>query len=474
MALARGQVQTAEIGRERFNQLEAEYLRTKQDLAKARALVARALNANSAQDVPHPRGTFIQRLARAGGELPVAVDAWLGWAGATLTVVAVLLPVAGGMSALAVVSGIEGSGHTPVTFPLLLAVVLTCTAFLRSSKTRGLILTAAWFAGAVTVTAYLKETQYLAGPVGEQFRESGTLYLRPGVLLYALGSLLIAVAAIIALVKQPGWVFAPIGAILIGMLTIVLIGTDFFGTRVPDAYFKISPSRIEGSNDYKTGISIHNGGGRALVLDRAVNTSQHNAFDVLVERRIGQNSWAPVDSRPEVRAPDRTYLSGPLPESITLNPDESATLTYRMSAGEYRVLLQSTRHDTVFRTAFSLEPPDNPVPETSGAEATETAAEQESEEPVALPEELLRAVTAQVELVSVLGGANRAPKFGMRLSLPNGREYMNNFGLGEIIYDSWKVSEFNPIDNTVTVEKEGTLLILRRRTPVFLSPNPVQ
>ncbi|MBM3290874.1 MAG: hypothetical protein FJY92_12050, partial [Candidatus Hydrogenedentes bacterium] len=53
----RGRLQVGQIKREEFSQTEEGLLRAKTDLAKARALVVRALNANGADEVPRARGT---------------------------------------------------------------------------------------------------------------------------------------------------------------------------------------------------------------------------------------------------------------------------------------------------------------------------------------------------------------------------------------------------------------------------------
>jgi hypothetical protein len=325
---------------------------------------------------------------------------------------------------------------------------------------RGVVLLLGWFIGTVGASAYLHEMHYMGGAMAEQFREGPAFLLRPGAMVYTAGMALLGVASVVALIREPGWRLAPFLVFLLGGAMSALFVTDLFGSRLPLPRIEVAHAPSEGGGAYDTAVGLQNRGGRALVID--ADSTQLNAFDLMVERQIGANSWEDVTGAEVLNASTAGMI---------LSQGERATWTYRLAPGDYRVQLRSAHHDTVFAHSFSLDPLAAPVAVEPVEETAEVAEDSDPEE---MSPSLLRAVAARAELTGVMNNADGAPKIAIRIELPNGRSLNEAYAIGETLYDEWVITEFNPSENTVTVEKNGTFLILRRRSPIYLTPNPVE
>src|SRR5690606_16730959 len=150
----RGRIQAGEITREQFDEGERELVRIKSDLTKAKSLVARALAAESPEEVPRPRGTFIDRMARVGMDTTDNVDRWLARSAAMLLVVALFTPGPENISLLGAAQragGLSGAAFIWIGLPILSALLLFMVSVLRPRERRGLIELGAWFVVATTM-----------------------------------------------------------------------------------------------------------------------------------------------------------------------------------------------------------------------------------------------------------------------------------------------------------------------------------
>ena len=56
----------------------------------------------------------------------------------------------------------------------------------------------------------------------------------------------------------------------------------------------------------------------------------------------------------------------------------------------------------------------------------------------------------------------RTPRFSLLLHRPDGTERSRVLSLGDTLYGTWRVKEYNPMHQTVTIANENRILILRR------------
>jgi hypothetical protein len=72
----------------------------------------------------------------------------------------------------------------------------------------------------------------------------------------------------------------------------------------------------------------------------------------------------------------------------------------------------------------------------------------------------------------VFSAANRQPQFTVAVYVPGQRPYERMFRLGDPVYGSWQLAEFNPITKAVTVSNGSRLIILPRGQRVTLEQAP--
>lgn len=472
---ARGRLKAGRTTREQFNQAEQNCNRSRADLMKARAVVVRALSANTVEEVPRLRGTFIERLARPSTGARATADVWVAAASACLLFAVLGLPVAGTFSPLKALSTLQSQGgdaHWLVSFPSVVAILAVLSAFIPFRATRGLLFTAVWLIGSLLSVAYLHEAAYAIGIVETQLREGGPLLTRAGIIVFTAGLSLLGLAAAMALLplRETRAVF-PIAALVLAA-GIAAVVTDFGGYRLPKPDVQTSSVPIEGVSPlmYETKLTVQNNGGRMLIL--APDMTMHNAYDFILESRIGTESWA------EVREPVSVQVSGrPEPQQATganivpVASGSNATYTYRLKPGTYRVLLQA--HDPVRSRQFapftlaaaapgSAAQPG--LPAAPGGQPADPGSAQQ------LSNELLRQITAQVELRAIIAAQGKPANFSIAVTLPDGRSRTGTYTVGAEVHDGWSVREFNPNEQTVTLSKDKDVLIIRRGAPYVLAP----
>ena len=113
IGVRRRQLETAQLAKDAFEVLEEASFRAQVDIKRARNLATRALNANTVSDVPNPRGTFLERLARPGSQRGLGVDSWLGWIASALLLTVIFVPLGDDVyTVVGVTAGAVDSGRT--------------------------------------------------------------------------------------------------------------------------------------------------------------------------------------------------------------------------------------------------------------------------------------------------------------------------------------------------------------------------
>ncbi|MDZ4861352.1 MAG: hypothetical protein SGI88_20455 [Candidatus Hydrogenedentes bacterium] len=469
----RGRLQAGQIKREVFTVAEDSLTRAKIDLTKARALVVRALNANNAEEVPRARGTFVARLARGRPGLRAPMDAWVAWAGAALVLLSLFIPIANGATPLQLMrigASQAASTHWFATFPILIAVIAAAASLIPGISARGLAYCAVWLMGSLLAAAFVHEARYSSTPAAAALHIGGPMLLRPGILVYSIGLLGVAAAACMALLTtRDGRRVLPIAAIA-SLAGLGAVATDMGGIRVPNPEMRVQTKLLVDSIPavHEATVSIVNTGGRELVLAR--NSTAANAYQFSVERRIGKNSGIDVNPPVSIIVGQTPVPSGgvPLPR-IPVTQGQAATFVYHLPQGDYRVTLQGVRNADRQENSFSLESlpaaetiPNPPASETAQM-ATPAAAQQS-------PGVLTEALSASVSLRGVVVAGNRPAQFSISVTLPDGAMKEQSYAIGDEVFTGWRITEFNPEEQTVTIARGSRIVILRRGEPQLLDP----
>lgn len=468
LELARGRLQVGELTRPQFDQLESELLRAKTDLAKASDLLGRAMHANSVRDVPHPRGTFLGRLARPLGEPGIDVDSWIAWSASLILIVSTFLPAIGDQSALAVFRGLGTAlpaAHWLLTVPILTAVLVALAALTPKRSVRGALMLVIGSIVCVAGSAALHETAYTANPVGDALRAHGLR--RPGIVMFLLAAATMGVSGGYALSRVRGlWLAAPAAALAVS-IALSAIFTDVWGLLlpIPRVTAAVQERPLTPGNEsaaYPAVITVANVGRRALIL-ATEEFNAANAYLFSVESRVGQESW---------RAVPQAAASSPAPTpQRPIATGSEMEFSYALPAGDYRAVLMPQAPGRSGVTAlFSVNASQKiAVPADAAPEAGETVSPPAENGVAAQPEEpagtIIKGgalyINLSMELRGLVMTAGRDPQFSVRVHLPDGSTRERSVSTGDNLYGNWSVKEFNPRDSSITVTNGEKIFILR-------------
>lgn len=468
METARDRLKTDEIGRQQYDDIEQGLLRAKKDLAKARSVVSRALIANTSADLPHPGGTFLERLGFSSDK-EITPDMWLGWLSALALSAALFLPLVGDASLLRALLEYQGLGSFAILVPIAVAIAVAIATRVSENVTRGFALLLIWAAG-MSIMAYgLYQALHSLDPMAGRFRSGDSWMLRPGLWLMWVGLTGIAAAALAAFWPVRKLRIFALAVIALGILGAGLIPSDAGGVfAARPAVDIVMEDTLEGPE--QTGsVHVTNLGRRELRLV-SQRTDARGSYFFMIQQRVGADSWRGVSVAPS--AGDEPEHSGVL---HTIARGETRTIPFSLMPGEYRVLLLSevvgTKPVEVEQFTiegsepFQEEPEMPPTPvEVAGIPGAIPVSIQETQPEVdSLPEPAVsRTSGLTVELKGVMTGPKGEARFSFVLRLPNGRENPMMLSLGENLWEDWDVSEFNPSFSTVTLQRGENLLILRR------------
>ncbi len=493
LAAARDKLRMDAIARPEYETFERDILRSKKDLARAQAVIDRALGANAAADVPAAQGTFVNRLGVGGAGR--TTDMLLAYASALLLVVSILLPTLGTLSLGGAALEFGGSGGPAMWLflgPLVLAAITVGITFVGDATRRSWMYLATWFVGFVLSAFLIHESGYSLDPIAARFRSAAQWYLQPGIVLLFVGLIGVLAAALMAVWRRQDSRAWPVIVAAAGLAAAGLIATDVGGALRPQ------PSlTVENADGASAGIvRVSNQGGRSIrLLNR--QTDAEGAYQFYIEQRVGASSFR--DAKGE----------GPLWETApadgvwyTVRPGAHQDVPFVLPPGEYRAVLESAAVNEPIISAISVRAPESAAEEVTiepDADATEPAVappaafipqasvpatpvviepevaelmedngEAVSEEmPLEEPQEEVLApvnpnASPTVQLIGIVTSENQEPRFSLRLYYSDGTEDKLILAMGGVVWSDWTITEFNPDQNTVTLEGANGLLILRR------------
>jgi len=468
----RGRLKAGRIGREEFNAVERRCTGARSDLAKARALVARALSANAVDEVPRLRGTFLGRLAKPVAPARTPAESWVAFVSAALMFLALFLPVAGDATPLNLYRTLAAQGgdaHWLVSFPMVCAILIALVSFVPQRAARGLLLALVWLLAGLLSAVYLHESAYSMGTVAERLREGGELLQRTGVVVFVLALCGVGIASAMALLppRDTRPIFPVVAVVMaVGLGAIV---TDFGGIRSPKPIVRAESVLLEGESPprYETTVTVRNDGARIMAL--ASTSTMANAYDYLLEAKIGETSWTDA-GRPDRIAVGSSELqmASVGAQMMSIPPEVQAVLTYRLKPGTYRVLLRSSDPDRSVQYEFTLD--DWQGADVAPTPGAEPAANQGENGQRPIPDELMREIAPHVVLRGIMAAPGKPANFSIRVVLPDGRTRDETYSVGSDIYNGWSIGEFNPQQQTVTLKKGSDILILRRGESYPLVP----
>ncbi len=474
--LLRGRLQIGEIDRVQYDAMERQLVRAKVDAVKARAVAGGAVRARSAQEVPHPKGTFLARLALRSADSKNGLDQWIAWAAALIMALSVFFPAMNGLSLVS--AFFEFSDNSiPARWaflgPILYGASVALAAGLPKPHVRGAVIALLWATATLWGAWTLHQAQFNLDPLAARFRTGPAWALRPGMLLLILGDVAVAAAAMGAVLSDERARRWPLGVLAVATAGVFAIFTNGLGLFVPRLTLDAVAGKyttLEGTGDpvaaQRWTVSAFNEGRRTLQL-LGNNSQARAAYTFLLEKKAGANSWLPVEWQ--------GVREGNYGQLAAISPGEDASFEVLLPAGEYRVLAKSGRGNEE-ETAFAVVARESEQgAQADGAPPAEVAVAPEPEaEADGAPANLTQAVpndTAgyEVELKGVLTAANGAMTFTLAVRAPDAAEQRTTLTIGEELRQGWTLSQYNPQLRTVTLSgANGRLLTLRRGEPVSL------
>ena len=458
-----------------FTSAEREMVRVQRDCARVHGLVARALMASTAQDVPQPSGSLIKRMVRpiARPRVDLGADSWVAWGSAFALGICVFLPLMSDMSPLQVLRSVAYRGSAIswiLVLPLLAGAFATVMGALPAKFARGLGLSLVWLVFTAACALLIHEAQYGMHPLAVRFRQGGPWFIRSGMVLLILADLGLLGAACLALApSRTGKVAlsAAIGACLVLWLG---MSSNLGGFLTPRPGIDATWNAIRNQNQppwaadrlaYETSITVSNAGHRAMFLSSA-HMDCRNSYTYLLERKTPAGLWQ--DNAGSQSKEMREVPSG-----------ENVVLRQELPPGEYRVRLLANAGGNAYEKPFALPEP-TPVKEEKPV-APQPAAQPETPGPEQVQPQPAPATTRQpaapvpgadVELRGIVRNERRTPRFSVALYIPNAAPLYLDLSIGDPLYDPWKIIEFNPERQTVTVSDGNRILLLKRgqRTPL--------
>ncbi|MBL7647046.1 MAG: hypothetical protein JNK74_12745 [Candidatus Hydrogenedentes bacterium] len=447
--LKRRQLESGAITKAAYEVLEESLFRAQLDIKRARNLATRALNANTISDVPNPRGTFLERLARPGTQQRgLGVDSWLGWLGSALLLSVIFVPL-----------GDNVPGGNPAVFQGLTLGLFVGGAFLGLSVTlaargpRALALGAMWLILTLAGAAYFQYELGAVGPAGSTLRAGEPWWASLGGQMLLCGWGVAAIAVLVSYAALPGlrWM----GPVLVAAGTALALGilNDYAGyLRALPVLEAVTMEPDAASGAYAVTVPLRNRGNRAFWLggDRV---SVPRASDYVMELQGPDNAWIDAGAPPGVTVGE--VNSGiNLDVGVPVAAGSQVAVHHQLVPGTYRVQFRPEWGDgTVLEQTFQLEPFAVDLetffpPEGEGTGSATTSGS-----------------GVMVELRGVVDGEASQPKFSLIITQPDGTERREQFVLGDKLHGEWSISEFNPAHNTMTLSDGKRLLIVERGKP---------
>lgn len=450
----RRQLEAGKLTKDAYELLEESSFRAQVDIKRARNLATRALNANTVSDVPNPRGTFLQRLAKPGNQRGLGVDSWLAWVSGALLLAVIFVPL-----------GDDVPGGNAAVFQGLTLGLFVGGAFLGLAGTlsarlpRAMALGAMWLLITVAGSAYFQYELGAVSPAGTVLRGGDPWWVSLGGRLLISGWAVAALAVVVSFSALAGlrWIGPCLGAGGILLAGAILGNYGGYLKAIPILDTVVSEPHAETGAYYVT-VPFKNRGNRPFWIG-ADRVSAPLASGYVLEVKTGEDSWAAT-------APPLGAVVGESPVRFSPNtglevqPGAMVGIRHELVPGTYRVrFTPQWRGAEMQEEVFELKPftvdleKFFPAPgDAGGATAT-------------------RGSGVTVELRGVLDGEASQPKFSLIITMPDGTERREQFMLGDKLYGEWSISEFNPAHNTMTLSDGNRLLIVERGKPEEIPAN---
>lgn len=490
LAAARDKLRMDAIARPEYDAFERDILRSKKDLARAQAVIERALGANAAEDVPSAQGTFINRLGVSGGGR--TLDMLLAYGAAALLVISILLPSLGTLSLGGAALEYGTSGGPALWLflgPLVLAGIAVGIAFVGEAALRSWLYLGVWFVGFVATALVIHESGYSLDPLAARFR-SAAWYMQPGIVLLLAGLFCVLGAALAAVWRRKDGRAWPLIVTLAGLTAAGLIATDVGGALRPQPALLVDNA----GGDSAGVVRVSNQGGRSVYLLNR-QTDARGSYQLYVDQRVGASSFRDANG-------EGPLWDAPPADGVwyAVRPGAHQDVPFVLPPGEYRAVLESAAFKEPIVAAFTVRTPDT-AEETAPTAANPTqnapavtppaASPPVTSSPIAiepdpaiLPKDAIedgQAIEEEmpaeeleefapsdpnappiVQLIGIVTSEDQQPRFSLRLYFADGTEEKLILAMGGVVWNDWTITEFNPDQNTVTLEGANGLLILRR------------
>lgn len=483
LEVARGRLRSDEMTRSEFDAIEKGLIRAKKDLAKGQTVVARALSSNVSGDVPAPHGTFMERLG-FGADKDLEPDKVIAWAASALLCLSIFLPSIGDTSLVRgyiEFQGLAGAASWLFLGPLAVAIAISGITALPDARVRGILTLIVWVLSLVAGAYIVNIGQYSLNPMAAQFRSGLTWLVRPGILLSIFGSVGIAASAAVALWSEEKLRVGFSIVLAVGVLAASgLLGLFSSANRQLPEVEVLLGNYVDGTRQ-EGQFTIRNTSGKELYL-LSRPSSARGTYVIAVERRAGENSWPDISGSVLKDRPMGGADAGLL---YTVEPHRTLDVLFELPPGEYQVLLHSRSRNEKIVQQFTIEDPAPagaaaPGPSTGAGNAvatvdTERATSEEQTAASSEPPEFQPEAPPEPGevLIAELNGIMTAPdgstRFSFMTSAPDGDKTRHMLSLEDTVWGDWTVSEYNPEMNTVTLQGDGKILILRRGDRVELT-----
>ncbi len=454
-----------------FTTLQRALIEGQSDNVNTRDFARRAIAARTLQELPHPEGTFLQRMARPETKTGIGPDSWVAWFACALMIVNIFV----------LMYGLQRGGRMEVPREMavglfLLSVLLATSASIPRRLIRGIMINLVWVVSCIGAAFMLQWAWYSVGSVGGALRSDPYWYLRPGMVLLVLCGLIVGLSASLSLSPVKRLRRLPLLSLVVTVLGMAAILSDGAGVFRPR--YALDEPGIARSTDnpgrYDVTLTLRNTGFRPVWVGGSVERVP-SPIHFLLERQIGSESWD------NMSIPVSVLLDGvqrwdaqgrPGLQSRPLQRGGRVAFTYVLPEGSYRARLRPGRRGLAeVLLPFVLDPLPKVEPEESAPpEEIELSSTTENDDapPETVPP-IPAAKQVEVSLQGVINSADRSPSFRLLLRLPDGREVQRNLVLGDLVYGEWRAVEFNPEEKKLTLTEGGKLLVFEPGDTLFLN-----